>query len=636
MRRIKFYSEYDLACGWELDKIIGKINSEIIKTDFGIADIIEDYNILRYIDVQRFSDYIIQNTNIDIKNYKDNLNQKIGRFVDENKYGYLRLYKNIEFHEAEDFFQIMDKYKIFQCIDEKKFQQFIKKEESSIHAVLRFQRIVNKFDVVIKDVLLSDARNTLTILGFYYGEGLFLPKCITELEINKLFNEYIALSKVDIGVLNQILYFPVNKGLKISDKTKLKAKRRAEKEKEKVFKNETEIKGMGVSISYPKNQNQVMIYAMEDEIADIKISMEWIKENLDFPTLWNNFIYLFSFTDEKMMLQLVSKKSELGVIESTIHQKAEHLYLKSTSFLFREILAQTMMASYIATLDSYGIKLEKMIEWFFIEYIKEEFQVNNFSIKMPSNKTTYFEKCRTILPEIDKIFKQYNMLVQEGEIEQELLQISSSSVKNKDIKSFSNKKYVYPQSEWYDIASYLLFSSQSIISFLFNEEKQYNNFYELITSVNIRESDFKESQLEKMQWLYDKGIICKETSGYIRLADSQLIRILRDLYYEEAISYWHYPERVRMVIDDLENGDLVVFEDTLLSRNEQDYFDYYLNMTKFTNGYEIRNKYLHGTNPNDEKQHKNDYYIILQLFIIIVIKINDELCIKDNYLDKQC
>ncbi len=82
----------------------------------------------------------------------------------------------------------------------------------------------------------------------------------------------------------------------------------------------------------------------------------------------------------------------------------------------------------------------------------------------------------------------------------------------------------------------------------------------------------------------------------------------------------------------MESRGIVTFESTLLSRNEQDYLDFYLNKSKFTNGYDLRNSYLHGTNVYDENQHQADYYSILKLLIIIVIKINDDLCLKEDLL----
>ncbi len=34
------------------------------------------------------------------------------------------------------------------------------------------------------------------------------------------------------------------------------------------------------------------------------------------------------------------------------------------------------------------------------KFILSEFSIDNFIVKVPSDESTYFEKCRTILPEI--------------------------------------------------------------------------------------------------------------------------------------------------------------------------------------------------------------------------------------------
>lgn len=36
----------------------------------------------------------------------------------------------------------------------------------------------------------------------------------------------------------------------------------------------------------------------------------------------------------------------------------------------------------------------------------------------------------------------------------------------------------------------------------------------------------------------------------------------------------------------------------------------------------------------DEEMHKTNYMIILRLFILVIIKINDELCLKESLDDK--
>ena len=50
----------------------------------------------------------------------------------------------------------------------------------------------------------------------------------------------------------------------------------------------------------------------------------------------------------------------------------------------------------------------------------------------------------------------------------------------------------------------------------------------------------------------------------------------------------------------------------------------------FTNGYDLRNKYSHGTNTQSEQKHKYDYYLILKIIILILLKIEDDIIINKN------
>lgn len=630
MSGVKFYSEYDMACGWELKKIVEKIKNEAIDVEWSIADLLDFFNISKYINVKRFSDHIVQETGIDINTYEKKIKQKIGIFVGCHGDDFVNLFDKIDSDDTDDFFEIVESYKLYKRVDINNFRQFLKKENVRIHSVLKFKGLTEYFNEAVQSVLLADTKNAEIILSTYLKENdIYLPSSLNETDILSLIDDYIDSPLVNINVLRKIITFPTNKGLRIPDKIKLHAKRKAEEEEEKIFNNGTGIES-GVMISFPKNQDEAILVKMDGRTADIKVSREWIEENIDYPTLWNNFIYLFGFVDGKMRLEFDSKKSESSALELVIRPQAEHLYYESTSFYFKELLSDAEIHSYVKVLNALGVRLEEMIEWFFEVYLKEEFRINEFIVKMPSSEASYFEKCRTILPEIDRIFKQYNALVEDGVIDQELIQLSSSSFKIKDIKSFNKKKYVYASSSWYKEASYLLFSDQSGIFYLPNKEEKYKNFFNLIISEKLTRSDFLDHQLKIMQWLFDNNLICESGSGHMQFVNQEIIYVLKELYYKEVLSYWHYPKDIQVLIEEFSSRNIVDFETSLFSRNEQDYLDYYLNKSRFTNGHDIRNKYLHGTNTNDENQYEIDYYLILKLFVIIVIKINDDLCIKED------
>lgn len=634
MDRVKFYSEYDLACSWELDKVIERINDNSIEKEWSLEDVIEFFNILKYTQVERFNEYIQEKTNIICKDYNKRIKAKIGKFISINKSVIISKYDDTNYSVTEDFLEVVEKYKLYGDISNFEFKTFLDKDNVPLYMVLKHKKIVEYFDEIVKDKIRSDSYNAETILSkFLDDKDLHLPPSLTEEDILELVDKYIELDseRVNINVLRDIIHFPTGIGVKITDKIKLHAKR---KEKEESEKNFSQSHGMqsSVSIRYEKGLDDPIKFDTTGNVREVSIvvNRDWIEDNKDYPTLWNNFIHLFGIVDNNLRYTAVSKKNEMGALESLIIPSGDHLYRRSSTFDFKEMVVTVQIYSYIQVLNVLNIRIEDMIEWFFNDYLSIEFSIEDFIIKMPSDSSSYFEKCRTILPEIDRILKQYNVLIEDGEIDQELIQISSSSVKVKDVKSFLSCKYVYPVGEWYKTATFLLFSDQNSIFYLPDKDEKYKNFLDLITCDNVRKIDFQEHQTQRMDWLFDNGLVIENEIGFIKVADLNTIFILKELYYEDVLNYFHYQPSLRDVIDSLVKKEIMVFENSLLTRNEQDYLDFYLNKSKFTNGYDIRNRYLHGTNINDEEQYESDYYLILKIIIIIVLKINDDLCLADK------
>lgn len=634
MGRVKFYSEYDLACKWELEKVIERINDCSIEKDWVIEDVIEFFNILKYMQVERFAEYLHEKTGVICEDYINKIQKKIGKYMNVNKSDIISKYDNDNIFETEDFLEIIEFYKVYKDVVGSEFQKFIDQDNVPLHMILKHKKIVEHFDDIIKDKIASDSYNAEIILQkFLEDKSLNLPPSLTNEDILKVIDDYIDndSDRVNINVLRKIIHFPTGKGLNITDKIKLHAKRKEKEEEEKIFSQDTGMQS-SVSIQYQKGVNEEIQLNLTGNIRDISIvvSRDWIEENKDYPTLWNNFIFLFGVIDSNARLTTVSKKNEMSVIESLIRPSGDHLYKDSYAFTNKEMIANAQIYSYIQVLNIIGVRIEDMVEWFFNHYLSQEFSINDFVIKMPSESSSHFEKCRTILPEIDRIFKQYNILIEDGEIDQELIQISSSSNKTSEVQSFIENKYVYPVGEWYKTATFLLFSDQSSIFYLPDKEEKYKNFLDLIIRDNVKKKDFHEYQIQKMNWLFDNDVVIEDEEGLIKVADDETIFILKELYHEDVLNYYRCQPGLQGVINILVERGIVVFESSLLTRNEQDYLDFYLNKSKFTNGYDIRNRYLHGTNDNNEEKYESDYYSILKIIIIIVLKINDDLFLFDN------
>lgn len=68
---------------------------------------------------------------------------------------------------------------------------------------------------------------------------------------------------------------------------------------------------------------------------------------------------------------------------------------------------------------------------------------------------------------------------------------------------------------------------------------------------------------------------------------------------------------------------------SLLTEAEGKYFNYFLNGVDFSNGPQLRNKYLHGSQANSygEDTHYTTYITLLRLIVALVIKMNDDFCL---------
>ena len=118
--------------------------------------------------------------------------------------------------------------------------------------------------------------------------------------------------------------------------------------------------------------------------------------------------------------------------------------------------------------------IEGILHSFVNSYLIETFNLKYFRINFPSENTSYLEKVRLIVPEIESILKQYKIFVEEGVIDHELLQLSSQSIVYGEIPSLSDKKYVYGLGNEFLKLKYYFFSDQSMLFYIEPFKEKYN------------------------------------------------------------------------------------------------------------------------------------------------------------------
>lgn len=384
------------------------------------------------------------------------------------------------------------------------------------------------------------------------------------------------------------------------------------------------------NVGIRENDNNEVVVVESTKGADSSFTVwydkNWLEENLDYPTILNNFIYLFNYTDLCGRCTLVSLKVYLTIIEQTMFTVGRQHYRKGMDYDFKNNLAQLQMMSYYRFLLNHGIRIEEVFQWFFHTYLPNEFNALGFMFNIPSKDTLPFEKCRTIAEEMDGVLKQFRMYVQEGEIDQELYLMSSEHMKVDAVPSIISEKYAYSGKNSIQNEMYLLFSDQAMLRHNRKTPEAPSSFCSLIQNNDLLFSDFYESHHHELRFLEEQGSIVIAEDGSISLNKGR-ISILNDLYKNEVICPNYYRKHRGIVDKMISNGELIV-ENTLFSRPEQDYLNFHLNKAAFSNGYDLRNKYSHSTYRRDDETQWSDYYMLLKIMIIVITKINEEFVLK--------
>jgi hypothetical protein len=280
-------------------------------------------------------------------------------------------------------------------------------------------------------------------------------------------------------------------------------------------------------------------------------------------------------------------------------------------------------------LETKGIDLEDVIAWFFNEYLVEEFGSPHFLFTPSTRGTSYLEKVRHLFVEMESVVNQFRLFVENGELDSDLLAITSHPVLYKQVPSLLDGKYVYP-TDRDEIAGilYVLFSDQSTLNYI-NEDLKGVDVADLLVDNEVTYDDFHVFQKQTVDHLIELGIL-EDIGPRVSIANPQQFFVLKSLFTTEAVSYFHLSEAGRAEVDVMAARGWVSRRSSLLTEAEGKYFNFLLNKVDFSNGPELRNKYLHGSqvNADGEDAHFQAYITALKLTMALIIKMNDDFCLS--------
>ncbi|MCQ2439871.1 MAG: hypothetical protein MJ074_08920 [Oscillospiraceae bacterium] len=634
--RIKFYSVHDMASGYHLQKAETVFQNWDAHIDSAnINDMIELYNIKKYIDADM---QLNQWSDTQFSAYKDkckDVPRVLGKYFSTISDGNLEdVYNATDRDYTDDFWQLICTYKVYQRISPEVLGHLLNSSWYIVWEVLRHKEIVKAFGRVIAEHL-SNNEHTAEHLISHFLEAharndnqLHFPDEFAQEMRDKVLAAFVERDDININYLQLLEQAQSSAEFPLSDKLRRKARKKKEILQEKMFSHSS---GMtyGAEVTFKSIPDYSIEESYKDGIITCAYSREWIEENRDYPTLLNNFIHLFQYVDRSFRCKFVSLQTELGVMERFLGAKGKREYLHGVVFNSKRILSMLQMAAYNQELKRINIRLEDVFQWFFEEYLKDEFGANGFTYTPPSEGTTAAEKCILLSTAIDGVLKQYRLYCEDGVVDRELLEMSSEHIVFSELRGMLDKKYVYPNSDDLCNEMFALFSDQSMMSFTEKSQSKYQTLPQLLISEKMTREDFAEFQQKKLDWLIQRSSVEISEDG-ILLPNICRSFVLKDLFYNEVVCPKYYDTSLSKQIDLLEKAGDIRYENTLFTKPEQDYLNYMLNKAEFNNGLDLRNRYAHGTSSLDENQQNENYWELQKIMIMIIIKINEEFCLADE------
>lgn len=640
------------------ERIFKLADSVCLDVNYRLIEIIEYHNLLKFLKDKDFSNI---SSGKDVDEYIPKINKLLSIYfhnktksdiVDDLKFmfdscnseGLRGDERIIILNYQEDYLECFEKHNLSKKIDEASLEEVIQSLNIPARILLRTNYLYQKYPKLMKKVFLSDAKNFELLFDNYtdnYGgnkKKYYIPKNITKNEMYQLCQQYIENEIANVNYLKLI-----EQGIQdltemnIDGKLKLRAKEKIDKiEKAHLFNKD------GTFISNGFSQ-EIVVYTRKEDYEKDKsemkglIDIDWLKENHEPETLLKYLMHLEYFFTKNWILNLCSFPSfESSIFEKVFGIKTKKHYETGYYFLLKNKLIQLCFQAFETFLkNGLDTRIEDLIHFFFTEYSEVNYQIKWLGLDFAKVDEKISIQIKNLFTVEEHIRKQWNLFVTENEIDRKLFEFENTP-KIKDLRSLTDKKYIYTNTENKDIDQILklLFSDQAGISYI-DENLHEDFFYELMLKHSVNINMLNNYQTQSIDFLIDNNIISIDINGflYLNIKQHNRIIILLSLYEFGVIHYYHNIQGINTIkaqkieIDEMIAEDILTFENTLFSKPEADFLNYILNNSEFDNALALRNKYLHGSVTDDKYE---DYLYILIILIVYVIKINDDLILAEK------
>ena len=529
-------------------------------------------------------------------------------------------------------------------LDSNTIERLLVTKSFSIKELLQQEKLVKRHSLCIADFLRKYVNTAELLLSEFAVEHqkdnyiqMFFPKCLTNADRNSIISEYLDREEPNLNYVRLIIYAKDCTGLSLDRRIKYKARRKAEELNNKYFSEGTRMP-MKIEVNITNDTEVKTIETSYDEMYWKSIINTSFILNTTESDLVHCFALLFGYYNKQGFIDLVNKKNNLLIFEK-IGLFAKNSY--PTGIFFQQInnLAIAQIAAVNDLLKKNGRSIEHAIKDFYETYLRDVYDYPSPNINVILGDANYLSKLKDILPEIEAVLKQYNEYVNTGEIDLDYIAMAAP-FKITQCKSFLSKKNVTLTDNAFNLEKvmFYLFSDQCMLAHVAPyKELHYTCLFDLIRNGNdVYYLNYEEYQLEDINYLINNGYLHKSDDGLLTFSNISEILVLYNLYHTEVCSYWLSSCEERQVLDFYIEKGWCKFDNNLFAPPEQDWLSYYLNDEKFVNAKAYRNKILHGISNINEEESQFVYSTVLMLFVVILLKIEQDLSIAKTIGIKLC
>ncbi|WP_350493559.1 hypothetical protein [Rhodococcus sp. (in: high G+C Gram-positive bacteria)] len=635
-RRVRFYGVHDMATGLHFPRVAELAEGFDPKSvPSSTADMLELHNVQQYLEHGFFPNAYSEEQCNHAKALIPQIHSAVARYfssVDNTNFAATVAGVRHDYHG--DLLYLLGRNKAFERCESETVLPALSAAGVRLGELLASKKLVQAYDAEMRDVLRASPHSAEYLVRKYLQDDvkgeIHLPPSFTPVDARELLEDYVDSEDANPNYVGLIATAKESSLSGIDAKLKLRAKRRSDEISASFFNENAGFK-TGCEVGISETQDDPVVFELdtsEELVCRYTYSKRWLEESSDNPGIFNNFLHLFEFADLQALLLLPSYPAHLGVMERFMGTTGKYEYKIGAAF--RAIDMSTLLQTHLyhCFLESKDIDLEQVISWFFEEYLVQEFGASNFSFTPSDRGSSYLQKVRHLFAEMESVANQFTLFARDGELDRDLLAMGSEQVKYKEIPSLLDGKYVCP-SESEEIAGilHLLFSDQSRLHYI-NESLNADNAATLLLENQIAYDDFEDYQKPTVDHLIKLGVL-EDTGARVQLANSEQFLILKALFATQAASYYHLSDAGRATADDMVTKGWATRSSSLLTDAEGKYFNYFLNGVDFSNGPQLRNKYLHGAQASigGDDPHFRTYITALRLTVALVIKINDDFCL---------